>query len=142
MRNVILCRRMPKEKISHKVFIIDDDAFLLDMYALKFTQKNFDVTSSSGTLEALEKLRAGYEPDIIVADLVMPAMDGFEFIETFKKEGLAKKAIVIILSNLGQQEDIDRGLALGASGYIIKASATPSEVVQKVEEVLEKAHKK
>lgn len=121
-----------------KVFVIDDDAFLLDMYALKFSQKNFDVMSAGGTLEALEKLRGGYIPDIIVVDLVMPAMDGFEFLEVVKSESLAQGAIVIILSNLGQQEDIDRGLALGAVGYIIKASATPSEVVEKVQEVLQK----
>ena len=121
-----------------RVFVIDDDAFLLDMYALKFTQKDFQVTTSGGTLEALEKLRGGYIPDIIVVDLVMPAMDGFEFLETVKNESLAKGTLVIILSNLGQQEDIDRGLALGAAGYIIKASATPSEVVEKVLEVLQK----
>ena len=121
-----------------KVFVIDDDAFLLDMYALKFAQKNFAVTTSGGTLEALEKLRAGFVPEIIVVDLVMPAMDGFEFLETVKNELLAQGALVIILSNLGQQEDIDRGLALGAAGYIIKASATPSEVVEKVQEVLQK----
>jgi len=121
-----------------RVFVIDDDAFLLDMYALKFAQKNFQVTTSGGTLEALEKLRGGYAPDIIVVDLVMPAMDGFEFLEVVKNEELAKGALVIILSNLGQQEDIDRGLSLGAAGYIIKASATPSEVVEKVLEVLQK----
>jgi CheY-like chemotaxis protein len=72
----------------------------------------------------------------------MPAMDGFEFLETMRAEGLAKTAMIIILSNLGQQEDIDRGLALGASGYIIKASATPSEVVEKVLETVEKTHHK
>jgi CheY-like chemotaxis protein len=125
-----------------KVFVIDDDAFLLDMYALKFSQKGFSVTTSGGTLEALEKLRAGYVPEIIVVDLVMPAMDGFEFLETVKNESLAQGALVIILSNLGQQEDIDRGLALGAAGYIIKASATPSEVVEKVQEVLQKHNAK
>jgi DNA-binding response OmpR family regulator len=128
--------------VKPKVFVIDDDAFLLDMYALKFSQKDFDVTSSGGTLEALEKLRGGYTPDIIVVDLVMPAMDGFEFLQVVKDESLAKDAIIIILSNLGQQEDIDRGLSLGAAGYIIKASATPSEVVDKVLEVLEKKRKK
>ena len=128
---------MPKEKKSYNVFVIDDDSFLLDMYALKFSQKNFQVTSASGTLQALEKLRTGFVPDIIVVDLVMPTMDGFEFLEVVKKERLAANALIIILSNLGQQEDIDRGLALGAAGYIIKASATPSEVVAKVLETIE-----
>ncbi len=122
---------------TYSVFIIDDDAFLLDMYALKFSQKNFQVTTAPGTFDALEKLRGGYTPDIVVCDLVMPAMDGFEFLEVVRKEELAKGALIIILSNLGQQEDIDRGLSLGASGYIIKASATPSEVVEKVLETIE-----
>ena len=137
---------MPKEKKVYDVFVIDDDAFLLDMYALKFSQKNFEVTSASGTLAALEKLRTEYVPDVIVVDLVMPAMDGFEFLEVVKKEGLAPNALIIILTNLGQQEDIDRGLALGAAGFIIKASATPSEVVAKVLETIEhkesREHKK
>ena len=133
---------MTKEKSSYDVLVIDDDAFLLDMYALKFTQKNFHVTSASGTLAALELLRGGLTPHIIVVDLVMPAMDGFEFLEVVKKEMLAENALVIILSNLGEQDDIDRGLALGAAGYIIKASATPSEVVEKVEEAIERRGKK
>ena len=114
---------MPKEKSEQfNVFIIDDDAFLLDMYALKFSQRDFAVATAPGTLVALEKLRGGYIPDIIIVDLVMPAMDGFEFLETMRAEGLAKDALIIILSNLGQQEDIDRGLSLGASGYIDRKS--------------------
>lgn len=132
---------MPKEKKHYSILVIDDDSFLLDMYALKFSQKEFTVTTASGTLEALDKLRAGLEPDIIVVDLVMPAMDGFEFLETIGTEDLAQNALKIILSNLGQQEDIDRGLKLGAAGYIIKASATPSEVVDKVLETVEKKNK-
>lgn len=130
---------MPKEKSSaYKICIIDDDAFLLEMYALKFAQKKFEVETASGAIDALEKLRGGYSPDIIAVDLVMPAMDGFEFLEQIKKENLIPNAYIIILSNLGQQEDIDRGFALGAAGYIIKASATPSEVVEKVLETVEK----
>ena len=132
---------MAEQKNAHSVLVIDDDSFLLDMYAMKFSQKNFQVTACSGTLEALEKLRTGLKPDIIVVDLVMPAMDGFEFLEVVKNEELGKDVLIIILSNLGQQEDIDKGLALGAAGYIIKASATPSEVVEKVLEVLKKQSK-
>ena len=133
---------MPKEKDQYKILVIDDDAFLLDMYALKFTQKGFHVETSSGTIQALEKLGEGYTPDVIVVDLVMPTMDGFEFIEKVKEEGFAPKAKIIILSNLGQQEDVDRGMKLGIADYIIKASATPSEVVGKVLEAIEKKLKK
>lgn len=133
---------MPKDNpISYDILIIDDDAFLLDMYALKFSQKNFNVTTSSGTIEALEKLRGGYTPDVMLVDLVMPTMDGFEFLEQIKKEGLVPGVLIIILSNLGQQEDINRGKKLGAAGFIIKASATPSEVVDKVTDAIEKNQK-
>jgi DNA-binding response OmpR family regulator len=125
-----------------KILIIDDDGFLLEMYALKFTQKKFDVLALPGTLEGLEKLRGGYVPDVLVVDLVLPAMDGFEFLEVVKNEGLAKDAVKIVLSNLGQEEDIDRATKLGADGYIIKASATPSEVVTKVEETIAERNKK
>ena len=130
-----------KEKTPVEILIIDDDAFLLDMYALKFSQKGFHVTSSPGTLEAIDKLREGLKPAVIVVDLVMPAMDGFEFLEAIHKEELAKGALVIVLSNLGEQEDVDRGLKLGAAGYIIKASATPSEVVEKVLDAVERNKK-
>jgi DNA-binding NarL/FixJ family response regulator len=67
---------------------------------------------------------------------VMPAMDGFELLSIIKKENLASTAKVIILSNLGQSTDVEKGRSLGASGYVIKASATPSEVVEKVMIVL------
>ncbi len=133
---------MTKEKVGYEILVIDDDAFLLDMYAMKFTQKGFRVTSSGGTLAALELLRGGLQPAVLVVDLVMPAMDGFEFLEVVRKEGLVKDALVIVLSNLGEQEDVDRALKLGAAGYIIKASATPSEVVEKVQEAMELNKKK
>ena len=132
---------MVKEKsahVAHRVWIIDDDAFLLEMYALKFTQQGFQVTTSSGAAEALEKMRAGEPVEIILVDLVMPAMDGFSFLEQLQKEHLAKNTLSIVLSNLGQEEDVARAQALGAVGFIIKASATPSEVVNRVLAVIEK----
>ena len=125
------------------ILIIDDDAFLLDMYALKFTQNGYVVSTSGGTLQALELLHGLTEmPNIILVDIVMPAMDGFEFLAKLNEEKIAEHAIKVVLSNLGQQEDIDKGIALGASGYIVKASATPSEVVEKVGEIIEKVGKK
>lgn len=132
---------MPKGPVTqsgHRIFIIDDDAFLLDMYAAKFTQQGFAVSTAPGTIPALEQLRGGETPEVILVDLVMPAMDGFAFLEQLQKENLVRGALIIILSNLGQQEDIDHSFKLGASGYIIKASATPSEVVGRVQEELKK----
>lgn len=119
-----------------KVFIVDDDEFLLDMYAVKFRESSFEVEVAHGGEEALSKIQSGYAPDAILLDIVMPGLDGFEMLRTMKKENLAKGSQVIILSNLGQKEDIERGLELGARDYIVKAHFTPTEVVKKIETLL------
>ncbi len=113
------------------VLLVDDDAFLLDMYAMKFKQCGLPIEAISSPLTALERLRAGLKPTIVMLDVIMPGLSGFEFLEAVRKEGLAPGARVIMLSNQGQQEDIDKATALGADGYIIKASAIPSEVCDK-----------
>lgn len=126
------------ENNNKKILIVDDDNFLLDMYVLKFSKSNFDVVSAGGPEVALEQLRSGLNPDIILLDIVMPVMDGFELMEKMKEENLAKDSIRIVLSNRGQPSDIARGEALGASGYIVKASSTPSEVIEKVRSIISK----
>lgn len=125
------------ENVNKKnVFIVDDDEFLLDMYVLKFQESGFAVDIAKGGEEALEKLRAGLKPDIMLLDIVMPRLDGFELLRTIKKEQLAPRAKVIMLTNLGQKEDIDRGLRIGADDYIVKAQFTPTEIVQRVRALL------
>ena len=126
--------------IKKKILIIDDDIFLLDMYALKFNQSNFEVDTALGPLKALEKLHAGLVPDVVLLDIIMPDMDGFELLEKMKEEKLIPNTIRVILSNRGQQSDIARGEALGAQGYIVKANSTPSEVVTKVTEIINKVN--
>ena len=120
---------------KYSIFIVDDDKFLLDMYSMKFTENSFVVDEAFGSTEALEKLQGSLKPDIILLDIVMPTMDGFELLSEIKKRRLAEGAVIIILSNLGQQEDVEKGVQLGADGYIIKASSTPTEVVNKVLEI-------
>lgn len=127
---------------NKKIFIVDDDSFLLDMYALKFSQSGYDVTTALGALPALEKLRAGgFIPDIILLDIVMPVVDGFEFLEKMKAEALAPNALHIVLSNRGQEADIQRAKELGAVGYIVKASTTPAEVITQVGDIISKLKK-
>lgn len=113
------------------VLLIDDDGFLLDMYAVKFKQCGITVDAVNDPAVGLEKLRKGATPSIILLDVIMPGMNGFDFLEAAKKENLIKNSRVIMLSNQGQQEDIDKATKLGAAGYIIKASAIPSEVCDK-----------
>ena len=126
---------------SKKILIIDDDSFLLDMYALKFKKSNFDVSIAQGPEIALEKLQGGLNPDIILLDIMMPIMDGFELLEKIKQEKISQDSIVIFLSNRGQPADIARAESMGASGYIIKASSTPSEVIEKVIKMKKNFHK-
>lgn len=124
------------ETIKGKIIIVDDDKFLLDMYAMKFGEQGFDVTQCSSAEEALDKVNGGLHPDVFLVDIIMQKMDGFTFIQTLNEKDLKGQSAVIILSNLGQKEDVEHGLKLGADGYIVKASATPSEVVTKVLEIM------
>jgi len=123
------------------ILIIDDDSFLLDMYALKFSKSDFTVTTALGSESALEQLRSGLIPDVILVDIMMPVMDGFELMEKMKEENLASSAIRIILSNRGQASDISRGEGMGVAGYIVKASSTPSEVIEQVKVFIDKFKK-
>ncbi len=117
--------------MAYRVYLVDDDRFLLDLYAVKFRNAGHDVSvfgSGEDLLTALRK--AGTQaPDAILLDLIMPGVGGFEALEAMRKENLAKGSKVIILSNQGQGSDIERAKQLAADGYIIKASAIPSEVL-------------
>ena len=124
------------ENVKRKILIIDDDVFLLDMYATKFKEKGFEVEIAQSGKEALDKIKEGISPEVVLLDVVMPGMDGFELLEIIRKENLIPAGKIIILSNLGQKEHLDRGMSLGAADYIVKAYFTPSEVVKKVNEVL------
>lgn len=121
---------------KNKIMIVDDDSFLLDMYSLKFSQGGFEVTAELGSEKALLKLEEGYKPDLILLDVVMPGMNGFELLKKIEDEKLAPGTIKIILSNRGQTNDIEEGKKYGASGYIVKANSTPAEVIEQVKEYL------
>ncbi len=121
---------------TYSILIVDDDKFLTDMYKIKFVERGFMVEVAMNGPEALQKIGDGLAPDIFLVDIVMPEMDGFELIQHIIQRQKEKRSAIIILSNLGQKEDVEKGLALGADGYIVKASATPTEVVEKVIEIV------
>ena len=117
-----------------KVLIVEDDPFIADMYALKLKEAGFTVENATDGKQGLEKIQAGGQ-DIVLLDVVLPIKDGFEVLQALQHDENPHPP-VILLSNLGQKEDVDRGLGLGAADYIIKANFTPSEVVEKVKVVL------
>ncbi|HCR52641.1 TPA: hypothetical protein DIV48_03310 [Candidatus Kaiserbacteria bacterium] len=116
--------------MAYRVYLVDDDRFLLDLYAIKFRDAGHEVAVFSGGEDLLAALRkeSAPVPDVILLDLIMPGISGFETLETIRKERLAKGTKIVILSNQGQDSDIEKAKQLQADGYIIKASAIPSEV--------------
>ncbi len=119
-----------------KVLIIDDDPFIADMYVIKFKDERFDVQTARNGKDGLKKI-VEFDPDIILIDVVMPDMDGFHVLEELKKRG-GKPRKIIMLTNLGQKEDVERGISLGATDYMVKAHFTPSEVLERVRGLLQK----
>lgn len=123
---------------QYRIFLIDDDRFLLDMYAVKFKAAGHDVTAFQGGVAGLKAIRELPAPDAVLLDVVMPEIGGFDLLDTVRKENLIPNAKVIILSNQGQDTDLERAKQLGANGYIIKASAIPSEVYSETISIIEK----
>jgi CheY-like chemotaxis protein len=126
--------------MAYKIFLVDDDRFLLDMYAVKFKAAGHEVTAFQGGTAVLEALRKGGVPDAILLDVVMPEIDGFEVLDAIRKENLGGAMKVIMLTNQGQPADIERATQLKVDGYIIKASAIPSEVFTETIRIIEKPH--
>lgn len=118
-----------------KIFIIDDDKFLLDMYSLKFNKAGYDVKTADSTEEALKTIRDGYEPEIVLCDIVMPGLDGLDMVGAIRKEKLISKSVIIMLTNQGASEDIAKAQKLSVDGYIVKATTIPSEVLTEVEKI-------
>ncbi len=127
--------------MAYHVYLVDDDRFLLDLYAVKFKNAGHDVTVFGGGEELLAALRKEgvVIPDAILLDVIMPGMTGFETLEAIRKENLAQGAKVIFLSNQGQDSDVETAKKLSADGYIIKASAIPSEVFAETIRIIEGA---
>lgn len=125
--------------MTYHVYLVDDDRFLLDLYAVKFKNAGHEVTVFGGGEELLAALRkeGAATPDVILLDVIMPGMTGFETLEAIRKEGLAKTSKIIFLSNQGQDSDVESAKKLSADGYIIKASAIPSEVFAETMRILE-----
>lgn len=124
---------MPDAK--KKVLLVEDDKMILDMYTLKFTQEGYEVTQAENGKDGLA-LAKKIVPDIILLDIILPQMDGFTVLKSVKADPKTKDIPVVLLTNLGQDGDVKKGIELGAVDYLIKANFTPSQVVDKVKSVL------
>jgi DNA-binding response OmpR family regulator len=121
--------------VKKTILLVEDDAFVSDIYHTKLTQEGYDLMVAENGLEALKKLEEK-NPDLILLDIIMPYMDGIEVLKKLKENEEWKKIPVIILTNLSQKEEVEEGLKIGANDYLIKSHFTPSEVVAKVKKLL------
>ena len=120
-----------------KILIAEDDNFLTSAYKVKLKREGFDVQVAGDGEQALLDLKT-FIPDIILLDLVMPIKDGFAVLEEVKKDPNLKDIPVVVMSNLGQKEDIDRARALGAREYFIKTDIQLKDMAQKIKALLDK----
>jgi len=121
-----------------KILIVDDDAFLRDMYTIKFIEHGHDVSVADGGIATMAILEQGISFDLVLLDMIMPGASGVELIKMIKEKYPDQTKNCIFLSNQGQEEDIREATDAGAIGYIIKAESIPSEVVKKVDEIMKK----
>ncbi len=118
-----------------KILLVEDDPFLIDIYSNKLREAGFNVVVSTDGNEVVQKAKEE-KPNVVLLDIVLPSMDGWEILRHMQDEGLLEKSKVIILSNLAQPSEVNKGINMGAIKYLIKAHYTPSEVVQEVEKTL------
>lgn len=118
-----------------KILVVEDDSFLAGMYVTKLGLEGFSVDLASDGREGLKKARE-WKPDLVLLDIILPIMDGFAVLEGLRLGEETRDIPIILLTNLGQKSDVERGLKLGASDYLIKAHFMPSEVIEKVKRLL------
>ena len=114
-----------------KILVAEDDKFLANAYRVKLIKEGFDALIVSNGEEVLKSLEA-FNPDVILLDLMMPKIDGFIVLQILRSTDKWKTIPIIITSNLGQKEDIEKGMNLGATDYIVKSDTSISDILVKI----------
>ncbi|MDO8655200.1 MAG: response regulator [bacterium] len=118
-----------------KILLVEDDPLLIDIYTTKLQEAGFSLVVVSDGAKVVEEARAA-KPDIVLLDIVLPNVDGWEVLRSLKADNELKNIKVIILSNLGQKEEVEKGLQMGAARYLIKAHYTPSQVAEEIQNLV------
>lgn len=118
-----------------KILIVEDDRFLRELIARKLIKEGYEIVEAVDGEEGVKKVK-DEKPDLILLDLILPGMDGFEVLAKIKDDPKTSLIPVLILSNLGQKEEIEKGLKLGAVDFLVKAHFTPDEIVEKIKRIL------
>lgn len=117
------------------ILLVEDDPFLVEIYTTKLKKAGFKVKVAESGGAALSSLKSE-KPDLLILDIVLPEIEGWEILRSIKEEPKLRNLKVVILSNLGQKEEVEKGLKLGAAKYLIKAHYTPSEVVEEIKKLI------
>lgn len=125
------------EKKDTKILVVEDDVMLNKIYQTKLGILGYQVSAAFDGEEGLKKMETE-NPHIILLDLMLPKKSGFEVLEAAKQNLKVARIPVIVLSNLGQESDIKRGMELGAIDFLVKSNIKLESVIQKVENVLQK----
>jgi len=121
--------------MAKKILVIEDDKFLRELISQKLLKEGYEVVEAVDGDSGLEKAKEE-KPDLILLDLILPGIDGFEVLSKVKADPKISSTPVIILSNLGQKEDVEKGMKLGAADFLVKAHFTPGEIVSKIKGII------
>ncbi|MFA4871496.1 MAG: response regulator [Patescibacteria group bacterium] len=121
-----------------KVLLVEDDLMIVEMYKMRFEEEGYAVLVTDKGSEAIE-IAEKEKPDIILLDVILPEVDGFTVLQKLKNDIKTKEIPILLLTNLGQESDKEKGLQMGAADYFIKAQHTPVEVIQKIKELINKS---
>jgi len=132
---MLVCSNALQRFMEKRILIIEDDKFLRELIIKKLNNEGYEALGAVDGEEGLEKVKKE-NPDLILLDLILPGIDGFEVLSKIKEDVALSSIPVIILSNLGQREEVEKGLKMGAVDYMIKAHFTPGEITEKIKTVL------
>jgi DNA-binding response OmpR family regulator len=123
---------------KYKVLLIEDDRTFIDLLRNKCIDSGFGIEVAENGNQGL-KLALETHPDVVVTDLTMPIMDGFEFLKELRKDSWGKKVPVIILSNYGDFDRISKALDIGAFYYLVKSDVEPKDVLSYIEKAIKES---
>ncbi|MFA6270583.1 MAG: response regulator [Candidatus Paceibacterota bacterium] len=129
---------MTEPEKKYKIIIVDDDDFLINMYSTKFGNSGVLVDACKSGQALLEKLSAGAKADLILLDIIMPNLSGVETLKMMRKQKIGADIPVMVLTNQNDEKDIEETKKLGVVGYVVKAAATPTEVLEEVMKIIKK----
>ncbi|MDD4201674.1 MAG: response regulator [Candidatus Paceibacterota bacterium] len=120
-----------------KILLVEDDSFLSNIYSIKLKEAGFSVELAFSGEEAVKKAKE-QKPDLILLDIILPGISGWEALEKIRKEEGPQGSKVLVLSNLDKETEIDKGTKLGVVKHLVKAHYTPSDIIEEIKETLKR----